>query len=324
MTWLRLALALALAGCLDPQVSDEPGLPGLILPPGSDVPSANDDRTIERQIEQNDGVEDEVHLVHGFAGGSPIRYWDLGPAPDFAAPIFQLVREGPGGDLVPIDHPTIVDVIPGDVGYSPFWSLLTVNVTDVYAGELLTSFAAVQEAERRGMVQAPRIQRRAVNCPAVGRDVTLEVGGDAEPLAAPARFFYKGMTVDYFDFGEFALEENTNVPTAPRYVLRREGAEPLSEVLRGVDITGDGDANDTNDVFAGAPADDGFSPLCQTVSVAVATSTESIDDTGDETMAQIRAAADLFDPDAVEGTVVAFSETEDLRDCPQQREAGGP
>jgi hypothetical protein len=321
---IRLAPALALlAGCLDPEVSDEPGLPGLILPAGSDVPSVHDDRVIERQIEQNDGVEDELPLIHGFAGGRAIAYWDLGPAPDFAAPVFRLVREEAGGDLVPIDHPTIVDVIPGDVGYSPFRSILTVTVTDVYAGELLTSFAAVQEAERRGMVEAPRIQRRAINGPAVARDVSLEVGGDAEPLAAPSRFFYKGMSVDHFDFGEFALEENTNVPTGPRYVLRREGGEPLSEVLRGVDITGDGDTNDTNDVFAGPPDDDAFTPLCQTVAVAVAAATDSIDDSGDETMAGIRAASDLFDPDAVPGTVVAFSATDDLRDCPQQREAGG-
>jgi len=320
---LAAAAAVALAGCLGPQVSDEPGLPGLVLPPGSEVPSAHDDRTLERQIEQNDGVGGEVPLIHGFADGRAIAYWDVGSAVDFAAPIFRLVRGGAGDALEPIDHPTIVDVIPGDPGYSPFWAVLTVKVTELYAGELLTSFAAVQEATQRGLVEAPRIERRAVNCPAVGRDVTLEVGGDAEPLAAPGRFFYKGMSVDYYDFGGFALEPNTNISTRPHYVLRREGGEPLSEVVRGVDMTGDGDANDTNDVFAGLPDDDDFSPLCQTVAVAVAAATRSIDDTGDETMAEIRAATDLFDPDAVEGRVIAFSATDDLRNCPQQREAGG-
>ncbi len=322
MVRLAPAAALVLAGCLDPLVGDEPGLPGLVLQAGSEVPSAHDDSNIERQIEGGDGVEEEVPLVHGFAGGQPIVYWDFGPAPDFAAPIFQLVREGAGGELEPVAHPTIVDEVPGDPDYSPFWALLTVKVTDLYDGELLTSFAAVQEAEQLGLVEAPQLQPRAVNCPAVARDVTLEVGGGAEPLPPASHFFWRGMTVDYYDFGALALDPGARMPASPRYLLRRQGGEPLSEIVRGVDITGDGDVNDTNDVFPARADEESFSPLCRTVTVAVAADTPSIDSSGDETMAAIRTATDLFDPDAVEGTVVAFSETEDLRNCPQQRQPG--
>jgi hypothetical protein len=317
------AAAVMLApACLDAQVSDAPGMTGVLLPPGSDVPSAHDDAAIERQIDQNDRVAGEVPLVHGFAGGQAIAYWDLGPAPDFAAPIFELVEEAPDGELRPIDHPTIVDAIPGDAGYSPFWAVLAVKVTDAYDGELLTSFAAVQEAERVGLVETPVLQRVAINCPVVARGTTLEVGGGEQPIAPAARFFWKGMSVDYYDFGPFALEDNADLPPRARYVLRREGGEPLSEVARGVDMTGDGDLNDTNDVFAERAGDDGFSPLCRTVDVVVAATTGSIDDSGDETVADIRAASDLFDPDVVEGTVVAVSETDELRNCPQQRQVG--
>ncbi len=260
-------------------------------------------------------------LIHGFAGGQPIVYWDFGPSPDLAAPLFRLVRDD-GGELVPIDHPTIIDEIPGDPDYSPFWAVLTVQVTDLYDGELLTSFAAVQEAEQLGLVEAPLLQPVAVNCPAVARDVTLEVGGEAEPVAAASHFFWRGMTVNYYDFGAFAVEPGDRPEDSPRYLLRREGGEPLSETVRGVDITGDGDVNDTNDVFPARAGEEGFSPLCRTVTVAVPAATQSIDSSADETMAAIRTATDLFAPDAVEGTVVAYDETEDLRNCPQQRQPG--
>jgi hypothetical protein len=250
-------------------------------------------------------------------------YWDLGPAPTFAAPIFLLVRESSTGALEPVDHPTIVDTIPGDAGYSPFWAVLAVRVTDLYQDELLTSFAAVQEAERIGLVESPQVQEFAVNRPAVARGVTLEVGDGPDPLAPPSHFFWRGMTVDYYDFGQFALQPRAVVPARPRYVLHREGGEPLSETLRGVDITGDGDRNDTNDVFPERADQADYSPLCRTVTVAVAPGTAAIDTTTDETMSAIRAATDLFDPDAVAGTVIGFEETDDLRDCPQERQPGG-
>ncbi|HWM86874.1 MAG TPA: hypothetical protein VNO33_13570 [Kofleriaceae bacterium] len=323
---LRLAplllAALALAACLDPQVSDEPGLPGLILPPGSEVPSAHDDPVIDRQIDQNDGDDDVIARVQGFAAGEGTSYWDFGPAPDFAAPLFILVREGPGGELVPIDHPTIIDAIPGDTGYSPFWAVFALVVTDLYQDELVTSFAAVQEAVQLGLVEPPVLQDQAVNCPVVARGVTLEVG-EGEPLAPPSCFYWRGMTVDYYDFGPFALEPRADVPTRPRYVLRRVGGEPLSEVLLSLDITGDGDRNDTNDVFPDRAGEPAYSPLCQTVDVAVDAAIDSIDTFADETMSAIRAATDLFDPDAVEGIVAGYQVTEDLRNCPQQRQPGG-
>jgi hypothetical protein len=318
----RFVAAFALAGCLDAQVSDEPGLPGLILPAGSAVPSAHDDSSIDRQIDDNDGVGEVVPLISGFAGGEPVAYWDFGPAPEFAAPIFVLVAEDAGGELAPIAHPTIIDAIPGDPAYSPYWTLLLLKVTAVYQGELLTSFAAVQEAEQLGLVEAPLLQEEAVNCPAVASGVTLELGGGAE-LPPPSAFYWQGMTVSYYDFGRFALERSAVVPADARYLLRREGSEPLSEVVRGVDMTGDGDATDTNDVFAHRAGQPDFSPLARTVDVAVAAATDSIDTSGDQTQAEIRAATQLFDPDAVEDTVVGFTETDELRNLPQQREAGG-
>lgn len=312
--------ALPAVGCLDPLTDDELGPSGFILPAGASVASAHDDPAIERQIDQNDGVGDVVPLVHGFAGGGPVAFRDFGPAPDVAAPLFVLVREGAGG-RERIDHPTIIDAIPGDPGYSPFWAVLEVPVTDAYGGELITSFAAVQEAERLGLVEAPRQTGAAVNCPVVGGGVTVEVGG-GDAVRANARFFWQGRTVDYFDLGEMPLEAGSRVAEGLRYVIRRRGDEPLSEPVRRVDLTGDGDRDDSNDVLAGT-GQEGGSPLCRAVDVVVEAGTEAIDTFADQTMSAIRAETDLFDPEPIEGVVVAYEETEDLRNCARQREDGG-
>lgn len=310
----------ALPGCLDPLADDDLGPSGFILPSGAEVPSAHGDPVIDRQIDQNDGVDDVVRLVHGFAGGAPVAYRDFGPAPNVAAPLFVLVRDGAGG-REPIDHPTIIDVIPGDPGYSPFWAVLEVRVTDAYDGELITSFAAVQEAEQLGLVAAPQQTGAAVNRPVVAGGVTVEIGG-GETVGANARSFWEGRTVDCVDLGDMPLEAGSRVPDDARHVIRRRGDEPLSEPTRRVDLTGDGDRDDSNDVLA-RTSEEGGSPLCRTVDVVVAAETEAIDTFADQSMSSVRAATDLFDPDPIEGVVVAYEETEDLRNCAQQREAGG-
>jgi hypothetical protein len=50
--------------------------------------------------------------------------------------------------------------------------------------------------------------------------------------------------------------------------------------------------------------------------------TSSIDTTGDDTMADLRAASQLFAPAPVAGTVVGFRVTDELRNCVAQRQAG--
>lgn len=328
---LAAALGLASAACVDPLVDDELGLPGLVLPPGSDVPSAHDDPAIERQIQAGDGVEGEVRRIGGFAAGDPISYWDFGEAPIFAAPMFVLVRRT--NDVhEPIDHPAIVDAIPGDERYSPFWIVLAVVVTDLYEEELLTSFRALQEAERLSLIERPLLQEYAVNRPIVARGVALEVGGEEPALLPPvSSLYWRGMTVNHYDFGRFELDDDVQVPVLPRYLVRVDGGEPANEVVRGVDFTEDGDLNDSNDVFPFKIVDtddddvndaDGYAPACRTVTVAVADGTEILDAPGEETASDITAAAQLFNPDP-QAAVVAFEETDDIRNCPQQRAEGG-
>jgi hypothetical protein len=288
------------------------------------VLDAQEDPAIEQQIADNDGVDGVVPRFSAFAKGQRVHYWDFGPTPDFAAPLYLLVRRNAQGEVVILPHNTIVDTIPGDAGYSPYWSLLFVEVTDAYDGELITSFAAIEEAQALGLVKSAELTGLAVNCPTVASDVALEVGGGQEPLAPPSRSYWQGKTVRYYDLGFTPITDGVKASIASMYQLSREGQAPLSEPLRGVDVTGDGDALDSNNVFASAKSDEDYTPLCRQVNVTVpSVGPVLIDTSGDELVSDITSATDLFNPDPVPGTVISFEQTERLGNCPQQAVEGG-
>ena len=323
MTRLFAALALAAVGCLEPLVDDTPTGGDHVLPPGTVLPTlAAADPAAADEVEAYDGVDDLVPLDTAFAAGGAIHTWDFGPAPTFAAPVFMLVRRTATGPER-VAHNTLVDTVPGDAGYSPFWSMYLVYVTDRYQGEVIPSVAALDDALTKGLIEPPDPQEFAVNCPVVADDVALASGLGAATIPPNGHFNVKGRTVAYFDFGMMPLVDRVRLVETARYQLRREGGEPLSEPVRGVDITGDGDARDSNDVLAVDPSAALRSPLCRTIDVADQATTASIDTSGDETMADLRAADQLFDPEPVAGTVVAFHITDVLRNCPVQRQAGG-
>jgi hypothetical protein len=303
------------AGCIGPQVEDEPGPGNAVLPAGSELPDVEDDPELAEQIEENDGVDALVPIVNGFADGVSRSYWDFGPAPAFSAPIFVLFRRD-GTNLVRVPHPPLVEVAPGDPGYSPYWAVFQVIVTDDYRDEVIPSVAAIDEAVRRGLVEPPVYHvGEAVNCPVVADDVMLERPGGMSPVGPPSVAHYRGVRIHYFDVGHMPIDDDTVIPEVRRYVLRREGQEPLSERIRNVDMTGDGDTHDTNDVLDLAADDPLPSPSCRRVDVAVPTNTASIDTSMDQAVADIKRATQLFAPGPVTGTVVAFQETDELRNC---------
>jgi len=323
MNRFALVAALGLAGCLDPLVSDDLGLGTKVLPAGTGLPSVADDPALAAQVEENDGVDGEVPRLTGFADGVAIHTWDLGPAPTFAAPIYTLVRKN-GAGFERVAHPSIIGTLPGDPGYSPYWAVFYVVVTDGYAGEILSSVSAIDEAVRRGLVEPPAPQDGvAVDCPVVAPDVTLVVGGGMPPRGPSSKFIVQGRTVDYYDLGLMAIVDNVRVPDTQRYLLRREGEEPLSEPVRNVDMDGDGDLVDSNDIFDLTIGDPAPPVLCRTVTVAVRRTIGSIDTSQDETVAELRSATQLFAPAPVTANVVGYQITDELRHCVLQRQAGG-
>jgi hypothetical protein len=310
--------------CLDPLVSDEVADQGLVLPAGTEIPSGHGFPEIEAQIAANDGVPSLIPRLSAFSEGQRVHFWNFGATPDFAAPLFMMAERDDQGELQRIAHSTIIDAIPGQAGYSPFWSILYLEVTDQYNGELITSFAAIEEAQTLGLINAPVLADFGVNCPIVAADVLLEVGGGAEPIGAPSDFYWRGMELEGFELGAMTLLRGTEVAPASMYVLSREGQEPLSEPERGVDFTGDGDTRDSNNIFSANRTSDAYSPLCQRIEVTVPIGLAAplIDITLDEANSSINTATDLFNPGPVAGTVVAFDETDQFINCPQQMVEG--
>jgi hypothetical protein len=315
--------SLVATGCLGPQASDTPIVQTMILPAGSTVVSALDDPAVVTQLAVNDGVDDVIARQTAFANGAVVHVWDFGAAPDFAAPLFVIVRRDNNGALTRTPHNTIIEAIPGDPGYSPFWAAFFVEITDRYNGELLTSFAAVEEAVELGLVLPPVAQPFAVNCPIVGANVRVQVADGAPPVGPNATFYYRGKTVPYFDFGVMPLVAGVRVPEAPRYRLRREGQEPLSEIERHVDMDGDGDANDTNDIYPADPRSSTATPRLRAVDVVVPVTTASIDTSMNEASAALRDATQLFSPDPQPDVVISYRVTNEIHNWPGQHMVGG-
>lgn len=311
---MRAAVLLACAGCLGPQVSDTPAPSGDIVTAGSVVPPIDEEADDAAQLAASDGIDGTAPLLSAFAAGAPVHVWDFGPAPAFAAPVFVLMQRQGDGSLAALPHPMIVGSIAGDAGYSPFREVFALVVTSAYQGELITSATAIDEAVADGLVEAPVSQMRAIDLPQVASDVRVDVGGASLPPSGV--MYYEHHAVAYFDFGAVSVTREVDVAAAPRYVLRREGGEPLSEPVRGVDMDGDDDIVDSNDIFSATP-------LVQTVNVAVVAGTGSIDTTQSDAQAQIMDASQLFDPQPVAGTVVSYEMTTELRNMPAQRTPGG-
>jgi hypothetical protein len=343
---LPLLLPALLCACIDPLSEDD-------VPPQDilfDFDPANDERPWARgelaeTIDEHDAVEGGVVArLSAFSGGQRVWYWDFGPSPTFAAPLWVLVNPfAEGEEFVPIDHPLIWDVVPGDAAYSPYWRLHVVSVTDKYAGERLTSRRAIDEALRLGLILPPQPSELYANCPVIGEHVRMQIrpgtfpGWEEEPCPgdenatciAPHWAYCKGVRVAYFDTnGPRAIDPDGTLPVETVYELRRETESlPLSEPVRGVDITGDEDAVDTNDVLPTTPCDDAYTPVHRTTEVFVTGTYASIDTASDETQADARNVRDLFNANGSPRTVLVRGleeregwrnlAVENLAECPE-------
>jgi hypothetical protein len=139
-------------------------------------------------------------LVSGWYEGREVQYYDFGTNTPLdannsitPAPIWVLIHgmnEDGTPDLVEGQH-NIVDVLPGEDGYSDLWQVIFVTVPEDYEPESIRSADELQEA---GFEQTPTDM--LVNCPIVPEGTTLE--GGEEIVQGWAR----GEEVYYFDFGQ--------------------------------------------------------------------------------------------------------------------------
>jgi hypothetical protein len=192
--------------------------------------------------------------------GDPVRYYNFDVQPTAAAPIYALFYEGEDEPIA--GQLNLVGVIPGDSGYNDFWQVHKVTVPSDYEANTVTSVSEIMEAEYEieptGSV---------VNCPVVpeGSTATQRMGGGSTGLT---RGWYQGEVIYYFGFLEKSImvdapdNDPATVPVSPIYVsfnANPDEDDPMSGPPSGF-VTESG-SDQTHNVVATLPDDDGYSPL---------------------------------------------------------------
>jgi hypothetical protein len=326
-----LSAAVALLGsvapaCLGPLVSDQIDPSTVFADPNAPVTHVESDPEYAKNVALFPG---SIPRLQGWANGVRIHYWNVpGPNPDVIVPFYVLTsRTGQAVDPRPI-----IDALPGDAGYSPWWRKTLIYTTDKYAGQLIRSRDAIDLGVQLGILEPNGVATSSVvDCPVVLRDTPpLDLGGGLTKSATTV--WYRNHKVHWMRFGDdnvITLDSHVrNMPKAPVYIFQRinQGA-PLYEYKTGVDLNGDGILDDSNNVFAdNFPV--GASPLWYVSLVRTSSSYVSIDD-GDHTHVDISSAQDIWDdttmtitrPDLVKS--VTESPTA-LVNCPLQYHEGQP
>jgi hypothetical protein len=266
--WTSMSILIVLTAC----GSDEPALtpmdpdtaPRAVVDRFSEAAGMLFVRTTDNGLPEADEPVDfdsGPFITQGLGpNGEIVRYYNFDVQPVETAPIFVLRREGASS---PVEGQlNIVDVIPGDSGYSDFWHVHLVTVPAEYVANTVTSFdeieAAGYEIERTNMI---------VNCPVVpaGSTATLRHEDGDTGLV---RGWYRGAIVQYFEFAEHPLvveppaEGHPSTPLSPIYVMfdvNPDESDPTSGPASG--FRTEADATQTHNVVATLPGDAGYSPL---------------------------------------------------------------
>ena len=140
----------------------------------------------------------ELALVDGWFRDAAVRYYDFGmnsPASGnivSTAPIWAFITgmDADGNPQFVDGQHNVIDVVPGDDGYSDLWEVHLVVVPDGYEPDSIKSREEVEAAGYEEMVPG-----LFVNCPVVAEGTTLEGGEEL------VQGWYKGDPVFYPDFG---------------------------------------------------------------------------------------------------------------------------
>jgi hypothetical protein len=229
--YLLFVFVLCAACRLEPLVDDDPGASLEILPPGSELPRIDENLELLHQIQVHDGLDDgalemnggRVLRITGWAEGAQVSYWSFGNAPRFGALAYVLVDE----QRRPIEHPMILDSIPGDAVYSPMRKLIHVVVTDDYDGEIFPTVESLTDGVELGLVLEPEPVGTWFDAPVVMPGTTLDRGESVEPT--PTReAIAQGYRVDLFVFDDDprAVQplRSGSIPTTQAASLREQGS----------------------------------------------------------------------------------------------------
>jgi hypothetical protein len=305
-----LWLLFLLTGCLDSGDPEKAGYSAQLLAPDAQVPIYDSDEALRARLNAADGQESTmIPLRTGYAGGREVHYWDFGVTLSGAKPVWVFGARGADGGMVDTGHPDLIDSVPGDMGHTSFRKVYQVYFTKAYAGQLITSVQALEDALELGLLEEPTSANFYANLPVVLADAELEVGPDETPLK-PEPVYYRGRITHQFKLGAARgpgafMVEKPPLPSPNAYLPRRQDeAKPLEEAAWRADLNGDGDTTDSNVVFSLAPGDMGYTSLWKQIDVVVPP---------DYAWGSARAESDFFvrqmqTLDAVPGAVIEYSD----------------
>ncbi len=286
------------------------------------LPHVEDNPELASRIAQ---FATKVPYAHAFANGHATWYWRVPPpTKNFIVPLYVLTNQ----DGTPMERP-IIDLLPGDTGYSPWWRVVTVRITDRYAGEHIFSREAIDVGVRLGILEVPVPTERVVTCPVVRRDVRVQVDPDGSTVA-PTWAIYRNQRVHWIEFqSDISVDpEQRRMPIAPFYVFQRiNEANLLSELDEGFDLDGDGLINASNNIFQFDITQTGYTPFWYPIIVRTVPDFVSIDTASTAADLEFTAEDDFVGP--VYNVVTSdrvIPPLEDrrtqLEDCPLQRAFG--
>jgi len=194
-------------------------------------------------------------FVAGFSNGQIAWYWFVGPTNNTINPVYLFQYST--GQAVQGQFP-IIDVKPGDQGYTHFWEIMNVTVPSTYVPNTIKSLATLNHAQQNGLVSLSD-SKRALNGPIVAHDVKAEVV-NGEPTITSIWYRSKLASMAIFETNL----GSSRVPAIPIWLIQREpDTYPLLEWVAGKDLNRDGDLSDSNDLIGTTPGQPGYSPLWQ-------------------------------------------------------------
>ena len=162
-------------------------------------------------------------VTRGWYQGRPTYYYDFGANTGATedrlgvvpAPIYVLVTgfDAEGNPQVVAGQNNIVDVLPGDPGYSDLWQVTFVTTPQDYVANTITSAEQILNGGYELTVPG-----MFVNCPIAPAGSILAEGGDL------VQGWYRGQEVFYFDFG---LNSETTAPIYAFVTGFNENDEPI-------------------------------------------------------------------------------------------------
>jgi hypothetical protein len=268
------AIALLCSACLDHSDTEVIGFSSFVLESNIEVRALERNPDAKMKLDLNDGLPlGTVPLRTGFVAGHEVRYWDLGQSPTSAEPIWIFLRHlGDGSEEV--EHPPLIDSIPGDTAYSPIRMVFEVYVTPKWARQKFPSLRAVEDGVELGLLEEPVAKEFFTNCVVTLKDNLVE--GPEDTKFTPTEVYYRGRSVYQFCVGDLAgnsglFASKMGAPVfGNAFVLRRETeAMPLDEGTVKADLNGDGDQLDANVVFDSNVGDAGYTSLWKNLDVVV-------------------------------------------------------